>query len=469
MVFLSLEFAIAFVFLLVILFWVKNIQLQQYILLGFSYLFYAYIDGRFLLLLLLETIVVFFACQLMNRCEKWKKLILTCSVSGVVLVLGICKYLEFFVQSVSSLFGIENGYTLELLIPLGISFFSFQAISILVDTYRGDVRENEDFVKVALGIGIFTQITSGPIVTARKMFTQLQQPLLISNSNLSLGFQLILSGIVKKKIIADRLAIAVEAVYSKPEVYHGGTLLFTACVFMIQLYMDFAGYSDIAIGLAKMMGLEIGPNFDMPFLAKNTAEFWHRWHISLSSWFKEYVYFPLGGSRKGLPQTCINLFLVMVLSGLWHGASWNYVLWGILFGVTNVAQKLFDAWKKKCNIKLHGAWQRTGNVISVACCYFVTSLFFIFFRADSFELSCIYLKRIFTWADGVSYYYFYGIVFALLIFVVEMWMYRKNNGHYVFVPLDLTEFRGKLIVCCIIWLIVCFAFVGGDAFLYAQF
>ena len=313
MVFLSLEFAIAFVFLLVILFWVKNIQLQQYILLGFSYLFYAYIDGRFLLLLLLETIVVFFACQLMNRCEKWKKLILTCSVSGVVLVLGICKYLEFFVQSVSSLFGIENGYTLELLIPLGISFFSFQAISILVDTYRGDVRENEDFVKVALGIGIFTQITSGPIVTAKKMFTQLQQPLLISNSNLSLGFQLVLSGIVKKKIIADRLAIAVEAVYSKPEVYHGGTLLFTACVFMIQLYMDFAGYSDIAIGLAKMMGLEIGPNFDMPFLAKNTAEFWHRWHISLSSWFKEYVYFPLGGSRKGLPQTCLNLFLVMVL------------------------------------------------------------------------------------------------------------------------------------------------------------
>jgi len=470
MIFLSIEFVIAFLVLLCAIHFLKSENVQQIVLLIFSYLFYAWVDRHFLLLLVLETVLVYAGCIGINRYEKYKKAILFSCVSILVLILGVFKYYNFFVDSICNLFRIENVYTLNLLVPLGISFFTFQAISMLVDVYRKDVEAEHSFLKVALSIGIFTQITSGPIMTAKRMLPQLNHALNIRKENISHGLQLILAGIIKKKVIADRLGVAVEAVYATPQAYSGATLLFTVCTFMLQLYMDFAGYSDMAIGLAKMLGMEIGPNFNMPFLAKNTGEFWRRWHISLSTWFKEYVYIPLGGSRKGLLRNCINLFLVMLLSGLWHGASWNFVLWGALFGLCNVLQKLFAVVRNKYSLQIkNGMCSKLVQILCVPVCFVVTSLIFIFFKAGNFAVAGVFFQRIFTWCAGVQYFYVYSIFFGVLTLIAEVWKYIRNNGEYYFRVLDLSKFRNKLLICLEILVIVCFAYVGGNAFVYAQF
>lgn len=470
MVFLSIEFVIAFIVLLLAIHFIKNSKVQQVIVLIFSYIFYVWVDKHFLLLLIVESVLVYAGGLFIEKFEKYKKAILILCLSTLLLVLGVFKYYNFFVESICSLFNIQNAYSLNLLIPLGISFFTFQAISMLADVYRKDVAAEKSFVKVALSIGIFTQITSGPIMQAKKMLPQLNKVLRIEQRNLFYGLQLIVAGIIKKKVVADRLAVAVEAVFATPEVYSGATLLFTACTYLIQLYMDFSGYSDMAIGLAKMLGSDIGPNFNMPFLAKNTGEFWRRWHISLSTWFKDYVYIPLGGSRKGLLRNCINLFLVMLLSGLWHGASWNFVLWGALFGLCNVLQKLFSLTKSKYSLQAKSdIVQQITGVLSTILCFVVTALIFVFFRADTLMTACAFLRRIFIWATGVQYFYAYAIIFGILLFAIEIWKYVHNNGEYYFKVLDLSRFQNKLIICVLVWLIICFAYVGGNAFVYAQF
>jgi len=470
MIFLSIEFVVAFLVLLCTIHFLKQEKVQQIVLLLFSYLFYVWLDRHFLLLLVLETALVYVGCIGINRYEQHKKTILLSCVSILVFVLGVFKYYNFFVESLCSLFRIENTYTLNLFVPLGISFFTFQAISMLVDVYRKDAEAEPSFVKVALSIGIFTQITSGPIMTAKRMLPQFNRRLVVKKENISHGLQLILAGIIKKKVVADRLGVAVEAVYATPQAYSGATLLFTVCTFMLQLYMDFAGYSDMAIGLAKMLGLEIGPNFNMPFLAKNTGEFWRRWHISLSTWFKEYVYIPLGGSRNGLLRNCRNLFWVMLLSGLWHGASWNFVLWGALFGICNVVQKLFSITRNKYSLQVkNGTGSKLLQVFSVIACFMTTSLIFVFFKAENFAVAGIFLQRIFNWSAGVQYYYVYSILFGILMLITELWKYVHNNGEYYFKVLDLSKFRNKVIICLEILVIVCFAYVGGNAFVYAQF
>lgn len=472
MLFLSIEFVIFFVILLCALCFVKQAKHQHILLVGASYFFYLWSDWRLLFLLVAETVAVYLVQIRIEKAQEkqHKKQFLTIGVIILLIVLGFFKYYNFFVESICSVFRLENSFTLNILLPLGISYYTFQGLSLMFDVYYGKIAAEKDFVKVALCIGFFPQITAGPIVKARDMLPQLEVAKKINWNNVAMGAEIFLMGIVKKKVIADRVGVQVDAVFSMPNVYSAGSLALAAVGYSIQLYCDFSGYSDLAIGIAKMLGFDLGKNFNLPYFSKNTSEFWRRWHISLSTWFRDYVYIPLGGSRKGKIRTCLNLIITMMLSGLWHGANWQFVFWGGTYGVSNSLYKIYDDFCKPYRKK----WseipgRRVRVVLSMILNFMLVTLIQISFRAESFSDVWLILKRIFTGAVGVQYYYAYTIIYGVLLMVYEGYKYVKNGGNDSYLNLKLEKFSGKLIFCVIVWLILCFAYVGSNAFIYAQF
>lgn len=472
MVFLSLEFFAFMICLLCAMRFVKERRKQQLLLLGASYFFYLWNDWRLLLLLVAETVTVYFIERRMGKEQekKKRKLLLTVGVVLLLIVLGFFKYYNFFVDSICTIFRMQNSFTLNIILPLGISFYTFQGLSLLFDVYYDKIEVEKDFVKVGLCIGFFPQITSGPIVKARDMLVQLQEAKKINWDNIAQGVQILLVGIFKKKVIADRIAVQVDAVFGAPEVYSAGSLALAAVGYAVQLYCDFSGYSDMAISIAGMMGFDLGKNFNLPYFAKNTSEFWRRWHISLSSWFRDYVYIPLGGSRKGKLRTCFNLFITMALSGLWHGAGWQYIFWGAAYGVTNAMYKVYADWCRPYREK----WAKKPGkaaraVIAIIMNFILVTAIQIFLRAGSINDGWTILERIFTGAKGVGYYYVYTIFYGILIAVVEAWKYLRNGGNDTYPNLDLKKFGGKLVFCIMVWIILCFAYAGSNAFIYAQF
>ena len=301
-------------------------------------LFYGYWDFRFLILLGL-LIGITYACAGIYSNTK-KKYWITVGVVVALFILGIFKYYNFFVSTFADAFRLDNVYTLKLILPLGISFYTFQVMSYLFDIRRGGIEFEHDFLKYAIYVSFFPQITSGPIVKARDFLPQLDQIHCINKANFYAGFQLFLAGLTKKVVFADRIAVAINSVYAAPNAYNGVSILFAIIGYSLQIYFDFSGYSDMAIGIAKIWGFDLGKNFNAPYIAKNPSEFWGRWHISLSSWFKEYVYIPLGGNRKGKVRTYINLFITMLLSGIWHGASYTFVIWGLIHAIGSTVHKI---------------------------------------------------------------------------------------------------------------------------------
>lgn len=472
MLFLSIEFVFFLAVLLCVMCFLKGRKQQQWMLLAASYFFYAWNDWRMLLLLAAETAAVYLIeCRLgKEQDERKRKLLLTVGVSALLIVLGFFKYFNFFVDSICTVFRIQDSFTLNIILPLGISYYTFQGLSFLFDVYYGKIEAEKDFVKVGLCIGFFPQIIAGPIVKAHDMMGQLEEAKKINWNDIAQGAQIFLTGIFKKKVIADRVGVQVDAVFGVPQVYSAGSLALAAVAYSIQLYCDFSGYSDMAIGIAKMIGFDLGRNFNLPYFAKNTSEFWRRWHISLSTWFRDYVYIPLGGSRKGKVRTCRNLIITMLLSGLWHGASWQFVLWGTIYGVTNAFYKIYSDWCKPYREK----WEKVPGksvraILAIILNFILVTIIQIFFRAESFSDVWVILKRIFTCADGVEYYYVYTIIYGILLMIYEAWLYLKNGGNYTYMNLNLKKFSGKLVFCIIIWLILCFAYVGSNAFIYAQF
>ncbi len=466
--FISVGFLIFFAVLLSLLYFVKDYRKQNAVLLVASYLFYAFGDVRFLVLLLGVSLLMWF----LGRCiAKHLQTVVAkrCLVLGVVvdvLVLGVFKYFNFFAEGFSTLLGLE--YTaLHIILPLGISFYIFQSISYIADVYTGKTEAEPSVWNVLLYIGFFPQITSGPIVKAHDFLPQLKKERQITWESLSCGMQQFVLGLFKKMVIADRLGVAVNAVYATPEAYSGLSLLVTVLAYSLQIYYDFSGYSDMAIGVARVLGFDLGQNFNLPYLAKNPSDFWRRWHISLSSWFRDYVYIPLGGSRKGTFRTYLNLFITMLLSGLWHGASWAFVVWGAIHAFASVVHKWFVDLKKK---KGWGKKEtKLGNLLCVVVNFCVVSILWIPFRTNDFGQSLLILQRIFTWSQGVNYVYVFTLIFAMLLLAVELIAVKWNQGNNIWKPLDLSKFWTKLVFCLFVLIIVCFAYIGDSAFIYAQF
>lgn len=461
MSFFSIPFILLVVLLATAISFVKNRKYQNIILLLASYIFYGWADGRLLIILMALSLSAWIIGICISRSQSilLKRIFL---VGGIVISLAtlvIFKYLNFFISTFAGIFS-YNTPIVKLVVPLGLSFYSLQTISYIADVYIGKVQAEKEIYKVLLYIGFFPQIVSGPIVKARDFLPQLVERPPISKERVKIGIQIIILGVLKKKVVADRIAVGVNAVYRAPNLYSGLSLIVISIGYAIQIYCDFSGYSDIAIGVAYILGFDLGKNFEMPYIAKNPSDFWKRWHISLSSWFREYVYIPLGGNRKGKIMMTINLMLTMVISGLWHGADITFVIWGICHGVLSVIYAFIG--KNKSDNKVINAFGILFNTLFVW-------ILWIPFRASSISDAMIVIRRMITLADGITYISVYSVGYAFIIMMIQIVSVIKYRGKNFILPLDTSKFVNKVIICTAIFIILCFAYIGDSSFIYAEF
>jgi len=347
------------------------------------------------------TIVIdyFAGLYIENASGSKRKFFLILSLIANIGVLSIFKYYNFFNDNFSSLlnyWGLSGHLPyLSILLPIGLSFHTFQAMSYTIEVYRGNQKPEKHFGIYALYVMFYPQLVAGPIERPQNLLHQFHEKKVFSYNNLFSGLRLILWGLFKKVVIGDRLAILVDEVYNHPHDWHGFALLFATVLFSIQIYCDFSGYSDIALGTARVMGFKLMHNFKQPYFSKSISEFWSRWHISLSTWFKDYLYIPLGGNRVKIPRWYFNLLFVFLVSGLWHGANWTFIIWGSLHGVLLIIQNVTERHLK--NLKV-------PSFIKSVFIFFLITLAWIFFRASSLSDALYVLKNLLTVDENGKYF-----------------------------------------------------------------
>ncbi len=462
MTFYSLSFLVFFLVFSLIINKINNIKIQHAVFFIANTIFYAYWDYRFLLIIWFVILLCYGSALLYSRTKK--ALYIHISAILCLLILGVFKYFNFFSQSFADVFGIRDHLTLNLVLPMGISFYLFQAMSYLFDVLYKKIKVETDFLKLAVYISFFPQITSGPIVKSKDFLPQLDRIHKITKQNVYEGIQIFLIGLTKKIVIADNIGVAVDAVYNAPSAYNGISVICAIIGYSFQIYCDFSGYSNMAIGIAKIWGFDLGENFNAPYIAKNPSDFWRRWHISLSTWFRDYVYIPLGGNRKGKIRTYFNLFITMVLSGIWHGANFTFILWGIFHGLGSALHKaskdLSCSTKKNMNV--------FSDFIKIILTFTYVSLAWVIFRAKDLKHALSIYSSIFNFS-GVMYISVYFIVFVLFISIINIYSYFKNNGNVIQINMNLDSFKNRIIISLWVWAIILFMYCGDSAFIYAQF
>jgi D-alanyl-lipoteichoic acid acyltransferase DltB (MBOAT superfamily) len=379
-----------------------------------SSLFYGWWSPIYLLLILATTTVDYFVVLRMEA-SPWRRGWLALSLASNLGVLVFFKYAAFLTQNANALLeqlGAPRVLPVpSLLLPLGISFFTFQSISYVVDVYRGTVRAERDFIRYATYVSFFPQMIAGPICRANVLIPQLAKAPVISPLDFTHGLSLFLIGLFKKVAVADYLAWYVDRVFSFPSGHSGSALLFAAFAFSWQIYFDFSGYTDMARGIAQTLGIRLTQNFDTPYVADGLGDFWRRWNISVSTWFRDYVYIPIGGNRKGRVRTAVNIFLTMLTSGFWHGASWNFVLWGALHAAGRVATRELGP-----AVWLKGKLPRP---VRQAVVFLFVSFAWIFFRVQSLDDACMIALKVLTspWGDP-------GMPFLMMAMILAAWGYE---------------------------------------------
>lgn len=383
MLFNSFSFAL-FMPVVFIMYWFvvnKKLRLQNALLFVASYFFYACWDWRFMFLLLFSTLLDYFTGLKMEQNPDKKKMWFWLSIIINLGLLGVFKYYNFFVGSFTALLsslGLNiDTSTLDIILPVGISFYTFHGLSYVIDIYNNRIKAEKDFVDYAVFVSFFPLLVAGPIERATHLLPQVKKERTFNYELAVSGLRLIMWGFFKKIMIADRLAVYVDSAYGDITSLHGFPAILASIFFALQLYLDFSGYSDIAIGLGKLLGFDLLVNFKRPYFSTSFGDFWTRWHISLSSWFRDYVYIPLGGSRYGQTKTIRNILIIFAVSGLWHGASWNFVIWGLLNALFMIT---LDPVLNK--IQSNGIAVRIFKGLFITLCW-TASL--VFFRAQTFE------------------------------------------------------------------------------------
>jgi alginate O-acetyltransferase complex protein AlgI len=402
MVFTSWQFAVFLLVVLAALRIAPSRTTRQTVLLLASIYFYAAWRPAYILLLAAPSVIDYGCAILISETSDRtaQRRILWASVVSNMGLLAYFKYTNFFLSTITALLGVSHR-TLDITLPVGISFFTFKALSYTIDVYRKEIPVCRNWRQFAMFITYFPELIAGPIVRASVFLPQLQRSLRFSWARTYLGAQLILLGATKKLVIADRLAILVDAVFADPSAYSPVTVLSSVIAYSFQIYCDFSGYSDMAIGVSKIIGYDLPENFNMPYLALSLSDFWRRWHITLSSWLRDYLYIPLGGNRKGSFRTYVNMMITMLLGGLWHGANWTFVFWGLLHGLgIAVAQ----ASSRRFRLPRIVAWLLT---------YAFVCLTWIFFRSPSLSVAIIILKKV-LWLDRGGALFIYSPLLMLL-------------------------------------------------------
>ncbi|HMQ53054.1 MAG TPA: MBOAT family protein [Anaerolineae bacterium] len=401
MLFNSLEFLIFFP-IVVGLYFACPYRWRWALLLAASYYFYAAWKLEYLVLILISTVVDYTVALAIARQTQpgVRTRLLAVSLTINLGLLFTFKYFNFFNDSLRALFNQFNLFydvpAFQLLLPVGISFYTFQALSYTIDVYRGKLEPERHFGRFALFISFFPQLVAGPIERARHMLPQFRQDFDFSGERLISGLRLILWGLFKKIVIADRLGLYVNAVYNNPAEYQGWTVALATFFFAFQIYCDFSAYSDIAIGSARVMGFELMENFRRPYFATSPVDFWRRWHISLSTWFRDYVYIPLGGNRVSVERWYANLLIVFLVSGLWHGANWTFVIWGALHGLYVVGEVASTGLRRRLAHSLQlDRRPQVQAVLAGVFTFVLVWLAWLFFRANSVSDAFLLLGNLF--------------------------------------------------------------------------
>jgi D-alanyl-lipoteichoic acid acyltransferase DltB (MBOAT superfamily) len=441
MLFNSIDFAI-FLPIVFALYWFvsnKSLKQQNLFLLVASYYFYACWDWRFLFLLMFSTLLDYFTGLKMESApsRKYKKFWFWLSVSVNLGFLAVFKYYDFFATSFAdafSLFGIKiNPTTLNIILPVGISFYTFHGLSYVIDIYQSKIKAEKNFVDYAVFVSFFPLLVAGPIERATHLLPQIKQKRTFNYTEAVNGLRQILWGLFKKVVIADNCAEVANQIFNNSELYSGSTLILGAIFFAFQIYGDFSGYSDIAIGTARLFGIELLRNFAFPYFSRDIAEFWRRWHISLSTWFRDYLYIPLGGSKVGTLMKVRNTFIIFLVSGFWHGANWTFLIWGFLNALYIMPSILLKTNRQNLDIVAKGrTFPSLKEFFSMALTFSLTVLAWIFFRADNVTHAFHYISEIFS-PSLFSLPQFLGMgkalitTFLVIIFMLVEWSGRENK------------------------------------------
>ena len=442
MLFNSIEFLL-FLPAIFLLFWFvcsKSVKLQNILLIAASYLFYGWWDWRFLGLIVLSSVLDYWLARGIDQSESGgnKKQLLWVSILVNLGILGFFKYFNFFVDSATELLhvmGMEADFiTLNVLLPVGISFYTFQTLSYTMDVYRGEIKAEKDIFAFFAYVAFFPQLVAGPIERAKNFLPQFSKPKTFNYDYAVDGCRQMLWGFFKKVVIADSCSPFVNMIFADPGDYSGPTLFLGAVLFAFQIYGDFSGYTDIAIGTARLFGFDLMRNFAYPYFSRDIAEFWRRWHISLSSWFKDYLYFPLGGSRGGLAKTIRNTFAIFLVSGFWHGANWTFVVWGGLNALYFLPSLLGGRNRKNLGTVAEDKRLPSGAELwQMLSTFILTCIAWVFFRAESVSDALSYLWHMVNpiiWGDKIEGIY-EGALGALALFIslliIVEWIKRKEE------------------------------------------
>ena len=446
-------------------------KVYKVLLLVESYLFIYISDFSTVLSLVFLTLVCYLTAK---KIQNLRESIIAAKVfltGGLVAALGqLClfKYYNFIVENICNILDLTYEARIYYT-PLGISFFTFSAVGYLIDVYKKKYDTNDNLFDLALYLAFFPKFLSGPIVRPDKFRKQLQEGVKgINLNNLQTGIQLVVWGMFKKMVLADHLAIFVDDVFLVPQAFNSITCIWAMISYSLQIYFDFSGYSDMAIGFSKMLGIDIDKNFDLPYISKNVTEFWKRWHISLSSWLQDYVYISFGGNRKGKIRTQLNLVLTMLLGGLWHGAAWTYIVWGGIHGVALVVHKKFNEIRK-------GESSTKRQVGSVILTFIYITITWVFFRASDLSNAVAMLSQAVAFRDGIMQLYTWtwvAILFAVCEVILAAVSQRKQNGKKISVVypiLNLDTVKNLMLFFTLAGLTVILAYVGNTAFIYGKF
>lgn len=405
MLFNSLNFAL-FLPIVFILYWFAtkgNLKLQNILLLFSSYFFYASWDYRFLFLLIFSTLLDYYTALKINdaKTKKNKKGWFLLSICVNIGFLAFFKYYNFFISSFSdslSLLGIKaNFWALQVILPVGISFYTFHGLSYVIDIYNNKIKPERNFIDYSVFVSFFPLLVAGPIERATHLLPQIKKERVFNYSRAADGLRQILWGLFKKMLIADNCAEFANKIFNNADSYNGNVLILGAVFFAFQIYCDFSGYSDIALGTVRLFGIELFRNFAFPYFSRNIAEFWRRWHISLSSWFRDYLYIPLGGSRGSLWKKVRNIFLIFLVSGFWHGANWTFIIWGLLNALFIMPSVLLNTNRNNLEIVAKGKYLPSlKEFLSIILTFGLTVLAWIFFRAATVGEALKYISKIFS-------------------------------------------------------------------------
>ncbi|TGN14261.1 MBOAT family O-acyltransferase [Leptospira ilyithenensis] len=483
MIFSDFEYFIFFLFVFLTVWYLfpavfkdpsKETRILHIFLLIASYFFYMSWDYRFGALILLSTFIDYFVGWKLGKTEnrKFRLFYLYFSlITNLVFILGFFKYYNFLASSTNSiwtpLFGKEALPILNIILPAGISFFTFQSLSYTIDVYRKEIKPELDFIKFSLFVSFFPQLVAGPIVTAKTFIPQLYEEKKFSDIPFRIAIRFFILGYFKKAVLSDQIAPTIEAIFGNPAGHHTSALWIGAVLGGVQVYLDFSGYSDMAIGSALLLGYKLPINFNLPFIATSVSGFWRRWHMTLNAWLRDYVYFTMGGSRVGAARRKLNLWFTMFVSGVWHGANWTYVFWGSLNGVFYVIEEFYHDFfpvkkdakaepKKGSALKLKILkwiqplqWVLQNSLTNIA--FFVGA---VFFRSLTWDASWIHIKGLFFFQEGTIRPYmwkdFAWIVGLLAVgHVIGHWIFEKGRGKNIPRTLEFCFYPVIVLILCL--------------------